>query len=312
MGLVGCGYWGKNYLKTLPEVNGVKLNWVVTKTRSVEPSLLGQTRLTRNLDDLLNDSDTTAVVIATPLNTHYEIARRALVSGKDVLIEKPFTQRSSEAIDLMKIANEKKAILMAGHLFEYHPAVAEMKDIVSKGIIGRPEYISAERSGSNNSKQDSNVMWSFGSHDIYIANAILGRSPGMVNASGLSNDANSDDVAKVRLDYGFGVVADIYLDRTKPKKIRNFVFFGQEGSLTFDDTLEGDKLVAFDKHKREIYHGGNFNGLNTLKRECIHFVECVGNRTRPLTDAQKGYENVRILECAQHSLESKEMVRINP
>jgi len=305
--LIGCGYWGKNYLRILKEFEGIDLLAVFNRSSPIDATLLGDVRLIRDLDFILADKRIDAVVISTPLETHYEFTKRSLLAGNDVLLEKAFTNRSCDAWELGEIARKQRRVIMAGHLFEYHPAVVELKKFISDGLIGRITKISSERSGISNSGENVSVLWSLGPHDIYIANTLVGRMPCEIDAS---NPANGWDVMKLRLDYGGGISTNVCLDRTKKDRVRKIFVECERGSAFFDDTINGDKLVVYDADFKKVYSGGNFKGIPVLEREFAHFIDCVKNHVPPLTGAKDGYENVVALECAEKSMTNKSPVKI--
>ena len=194
LGLVGIGYWGKNYIKTIKNINNIELSFVCSPHKKFEEELPENCRFTNNYDDILKDKQTQGIIIATPPKTHYDLARSGLISGKNVLIEKPMTYSSEEAFDLYRLSEEKLNILMVGHLFLYHPAVVQLKREVNNGELGNLVHINSIRTGPGPVRKDINAMWDLAPHDISMSNYFFQDLPTRVIATesrSIKNDLES-------------------------------------------------------------------------------------------------------------------------
>ena len=243
------------------------------------------------------------MIISTPPKTHYEIAKIALENEKDVLVEKPMTLSSKKALKLMEIAKKKSKILMVGNIFLYNPGIIYLKESIEKGEFGELSYFNSRRLGSDLPDRGISLMWNLASHDISIINHLSGKLPLEVLAN------SSQESISLNLQYEDGLRAEIKVDGTKSKKIRNLLTVGKEKFSTFEDTLEEDKLKIFDLEKMTA-HFPPLEKTSPLEKQCLHFLDCIEKRKDPLTNGKNGYEGVKILEAAQKSLKKDGKVKI--
>jgi predicted dehydrogenase len=260
-----------------------------------------------------------AVVISATAVTHFSLARQTLLAGKDVFIEKPFTLNTQDAQVLADLAEEKNAVLMVGHLLEYHPAVRYLKDMISANELGEVYYIYTQRVNLGRIRGDENALWSFAPHDLSQIMYILGMEPKDVSARGQSFIQDGiEDVAFLSLYFENRIMAHIHLSWLDPHKIRRTTIVGSKKMVVFDDTNGSEKLRIYNNHAEvpairsygdsiQVRFGDivipRIDTSEPLKIECQHFVDCVQSRTTPLSDAQDGLRVVRILEAAQRSME---------
>ena len=323
VGVIGCGYWGPKLARNfndLPEATLVYLADLredrLDEIKNLYPSVL----VTRNYQDLF-DSDVNAVVIATPVNSHYPLSKEALLAGKHVLVEKPITAHSAQAKELIDLAAEKGLVLMVGHTFEYNPAVEAVRAIVQSGDLGDIYYLDSTRVNLGLLQPDINVMWDLAPHDISIIRFILGADPIKVSARGafFVNKTNKlHEVAYLNMHFENGIMANLRLSWLDPVKKRHLTIVGSKKMLVYDD-ISAEKLVIFDKgvevppysiteeEFRASYRHGDereypISWIEPLRNECSHFLECIQTRKRPRSDGEDGLKVLKVLETAQRSL----------
>lgn len=330
--LVGCGYWGPNLARNFHQIPDAELvaccdldSGVLQRMEALYPA-----RVTPDLETILADPEIEAVALATPVGTHYELARRLLLAGKHLLVEKPLTTSSAEAEDLISLAQQQQRVLMVGHVFEYNPAVLKIKDLIDDGQIGQVYYLYSNRVNLGRVQSDINVLWSIAPHDVSIALFLLEQLPVQVSARGASYlNGRVEDVVFVTMFFPGDVMAHIQASWLDPSKVRRMTVVGSEKMIIYDDVASEGKVKIYDKgvyRKGDaIYgefqyriHSGDINipKINMsepLRNECAHFVECVRSGQTPRTDGENGLRVVRVLEAAQKSLSSGgETVRLGP
>ncbi|MBI4549593.1 MAG: Gfo/Idh/MocA family oxidoreductase [Candidatus Omnitrophica bacterium] len=321
---MGCGYWGPKLIRSFYELSGVK----VVSLCDVSPARLNAMRLkfpgvglTTNFRDVLRDSTIDAVVIATPISTHYSLARQALRAGKHVLVEKPLTGSVKEAASLVQLAAKFKKILMVGHTFIYNPAVQKIGELLKERALGDLHYLDSVRVNLGLYQTDGrNVLWDLAPHDIAIILHWIGKPPVAVSAWGRSYLQNGiEDVAFMRLEFANSVFAHFHMSWLAPAKIRRMTVVGNQKMVLYDDLESAEKIRIADQgahldqsssEMRVNYRMGDIvipciKAVEPLAQECAHFVECVLQGRAPETDGENGLEVVRILEAADKSLKKK-------
>lgn len=330
--LIGYGYWGPNLARNLRQLLTCDLAAVCDQNvnRLVEVKRLYSTSYTTtNFRDLLSEPTIEAVVIATPAQTHHALARESLLSGKHVLVEKPMAMSSAEAKDLIDIANRQKRVLMVGHTFEYSPAVHKIKELVTAGQIGDLYYIYSTRVNLGQVQRDLNALWSIAPHDLSILIYLLESMPLEVSARGASYlNKDVEDVVFVNLLFHGGVIAQVHGSWLDPSKVRRMTLVGSQKMIVYDDVADEGKVKVYDKgvYRKDAENYGEFqyklhsgdihipkiDMTEPLRNECAHFIECVQQGKKPLTDGESGLRVVKILEAAQKSMENRGMdVEIN-
>ena len=319
LSVIGAGYWGPNLIRNFYEL-GV-LNVICDKDEEKLAKISGKypaVPSTTDVDDAIQKSD--AVVIATGASSHYELAKKALLAGKSVFVEKPFTLHTQEGEELLNLSREKSIILMVGHLLLYHPGLNKIRDYVVKGTLGEIYYIYSQRLNLGKIKRDENALWSFGPHDISVVLYLLNKMPTKVTATASSYlQPGVPDVVFLTLHFSDKVLANIHLSWLDPHKIRKITIVGDKKMVVFDDMQPTEKIRLYDKgvdYKPSFKAYGedlvirigdiiipDISSKEPLKLECQHFLECVEKHITPLSDGANGVQVVRVLEAAQKSLE---------
>jgi UDP-2-acetamido-3-amino-2,3-dideoxy-glucuronate N-acetyltransferase len=313
--VVGCGYWGKNLIRNFSQLGVLRIfcdsNEPALKTQA---ALYPQVQATNSFEQVLNDPSIRAVVLATPAAMHFEQCRAALNADKDVFVEKPLALHLREGRELVELAQSKNAILMVGHILEYHPAVALLKDIIERGELGKILYLYSNRLNLGKVRKEENILWSFAPHDISVICSLVGSAPLEVNASGSSYlQAGITDVTVTNFVFEAGVRAHIFVSWLHPFKEQKLVVVGDRKMAVFDDTAREGKLKIFDKGiewragmpvpRQTAETTLFFDELEPLKLECSHFVERIRDRQQPRTDGSSALRVLKVLEGCQLSLD---------
>lgn len=327
IGLIGCGIWGRNYIRNFEHLDDVQMYAVSDPDgdnvkRAVR--LMPTVNATTSAVELIADPLVDAVIIATPASTHYELAKATLLAGKHVLVEKPLANSSVEAEELTSLAADRGHVLMVGHILEYHPATNRLKKLIDDGELGRIQYLYLIRTNLGRIRTDVNVMWDLAPHDLSIVHYLLGDSPVRVSAKGKSYVLRGiEDVVFMLLEFENDVIASIHISWLDPEKIRRVTVIGDKKMAVFDD-LEGlekirvlDRGVDYDPEiEREFEDFGSFQLAyrygdiwipniqlsEPLRNQCTHFIERINDGAAPRTDGESGLRVVRVLEAAQRSL----------
>ncbi len=322
--VVGIGGWGKNLARNYSQLPNAKLRYICdrdTKKLDQARAQYPGTRMTTEFSDLLADPELQAIVIATNGPSHYALAKQALEAGKDVYVEKPFTLDVGHAEDLIKIADERKRVLMVGHLLEYHPVVLRLRDMIKNGEFGTVHYIYAQRLNLGTVRSDENALWNFAPHDISVILYLLGLEPSDVSARGqcyLQKDI--EDVVFLSLNFDNRAMAHVHVSWLDPHKVRKITVVGSRKMAVFDDLEGTEKLRVYDKGAQVStdydsfaeYVSLRFGDIlmpyikltEPLRLECQHFVECVKSRRTPVSDGRDGLRVVKVLDAAQKSLKT--------
>ncbi len=275
-----------------------------------------------NYFDLLKSPKINAVVISTPASTHYKIAKECLLSNKHVLLEKPLTLTVEEGAKLVNLAIERNLILMVGHTFLYNNAIIKIKELLDNGDLGEIYYLHATRTHLGLIRDDVNAAWDLAPHDIAIFRYLLGRNPNKVSAFGRKCLKNGlEDVVFINLEFPGGVVASIHACWISSNKVRQIEVVGSKGRILFDDLNHLETIKFYQKGisvERSVNSYGEYQFLlrdgdiispkiemsEPLKNECQHFIDCIVNKTSPLTNGSNGLDVVRILVAVEESLKN--------
>lgn len=323
IGVVGCGYWGPNLIRNFNALADCNLKAVCDvspeRLRHMQELYPGVETHT-NLDDLVNDKQLDAIVVATSVRFHYKMAKQVLLAGKHVFIEKPMASSSAECEELNEIASEKGLVIMIGHTFLYSSPVRKIKEIVQSGDIGDLCYISSRRLNLGLFQKDINVMWDLAPHDLSIILYILGEFPLSVNCQGTANvTAGIEDVINLSLNFRNGRFATVQNSWLDPRKVREMTIVGSRRMVVYDDLQTNEKIKIYDARVERpphydtfaefqySYHYGDMHvpyvkQQEPLRVECQHFIDSINNGSRPLSGGHEGLELVRILEAASNSL----------
>jgi predicted dehydrogenase len=322
VGVVGAGYWGRNYVRSLAALPEAELAWVCDRSadaRARAAKLAPGARLTGVLDEMLADRELAAVAIATNAVHHHEHACAALAAGKHVLVEKPMAVTVEGAEEMVRRAAAAGRLLMVGHLMLYHPAVERLRAIVAGGELGRLYYLYALRVNLGRIRRDENALWSFAPHDLSIILALVDSAPESVSARGACYlQPGVEDVVFLNLRFADHVMAQIQLSWLDPRKERRLTVVGSRKMVVFDDGHATEKLRIYDKgfvEPPEFSSFGEYLSIRNgdihiphlelgepLAAECRHFLACVASGAPPRTSGEDGLRVVRILAAAEASL----------
>lgn len=323
VGLIGFGYWGPMFVRNFGEIDGVETAWVCD--RDAERRAAVHERhpgipVFEDLDEALAEGTARAAVVATPPKTHEPIARRVLEAGVHVLVEKPIAMTGDAALALGREADQRNLTLMAGHILRYNPALQMIKSMIEDGDLGDLYYLHSTRVNLGRHHRDVNVMWDLGPHDLSAILPLTGQRPVAVSAWGRPFiQQGLEDVVFLYLRFPGGQIAHIHLSWLDPLKVRQIVLVGSKRMLVYDDvnttiTLH-DKSVDVIPHSETLeefhlaYRYGESHDIpvaaaEPLALEIMHFMDCIRHGKQPVSGAKEGFEVVRVLEAAQHSLEN--------
>jgi predicted dehydrogenase len=321
VGVVGLGYWGPNLARNLAAIPGCELTWLCDASEEARASLAAAfpgARATGEIADLLADPELDAVVLATPVPTHAELAIAVLGAGKHCFVEKPLATSAADAERAVAAAESARRILMVGHLLEYHPAVARLKELIENEELGGLYYVYGNRLNLGKLRADENALWSLGAHDVSVALHLIGEEPELCEAHGASFVREGvQDVVFCYLRFPSGIVAHLHLSWLDPHKERRLTVVGSRRMATFDDMLIEGKLTIYDKGFDEdtrswgeyiARSGDTFSpriaNREPLRIECEHFIECIRTGATPRSDGHSGLRVVRVLEALQRSLDA--------
>ena len=319
---VGVGYWGKNLVRTFYTLKNVRLQYCcdLDETKlDVVKEQYRDIRVTRSFEEVVEDPEVEAVVLASHASAHYPLAKKALEAGKHVYVEKPMTLRVEDAADLVRIADQEKRVLMVGHLMEYHPGVSKLKELVARGELGEIYYLYAQRVNLGIVRKDENALWSFAPHDLSIVLYLLDEEPDTVSARGESYlQERIEDVVFVNLHFRDRKMAQLQLSWLDPHKIRRLTVVGSRKMVVFDDVESTEKVKIYDRGVDRVDYDSYGDSLTLrfgditipkidmtepLRIECQHFLDCLQHGKTPRSDGWDGLRVVRVLDAAQRSLD---------
>jgi predicted dehydrogenase len=327
VGVLGCGYWGPNLIRNFYENEQVELKYVcdllpdkLAKIARRYPNV----KTTVHYQELLDDQALDAIVIATPIASHFRLAQQALFANKHVLVEKPMCVTSAEGEILVELAARNKRTLMVDHTFAYHGAVKRIKEIIDRGELGDILYFDSVRINLGLFQSDVNVISDLAPHDLSIMDHLLGQFPKTVHATGACHAGNGiEDIAYITLTFENNLIAHFNVSWLSPVKMRQMLIGGTKKMIAYDDLTPLEKIRVYDKGisiaEPQAYNTGYMNlvkyrigDMNSpvydlteaLQTEVAHFVDCALNGKEPLTDGRSGLRIVRILEAANTSLKT--------
>jgi UDP-2-acetamido-3-amino-2,3-dideoxy-glucuronate N-acetyltransferase len=316
LAIIGGGRWGTNHVRTAARLFGDELKLVCDIDPLRAEGLRSLAPKAKFIDDpgkVLSNPEINAIIISTPAETHYDLARAALENGKHVLVEKPLALFVDQARELHAMAENLGKVLMVGHLLLFHPAIRKIKSMIDDGTLGRLQYIYSNRLNLGTVRKEENILWSFAPHDISVLQYFIGKQPEEVHATGgIFLQPGIHDVTLTTLSYPGNVKAHIHVSWLHPFKEHRLVVIGDRSMVVFEDSRPKDKLVLYPKGidwvngepvKRDAdYQVVDYEAPMPLDLEQQHFRECVVKGMTPLTDGRNGIEVLDILERAQHAL----------
>ena len=321
VGIVGLGYWGPNLVRALHEVEGAQVAWACD-ARPERLETLGRrfpaVALTERYDDLLDDPELDAILVATPVSSHFPLAAAALEAGKHVFVEKPLAASAAEASGLVSLAEERSLLLMPGHTFLYSPPVNVVRDLISSGELGDIYFISTSRVNLGLHQPDVSVAWDLAPHDFSILRYWLDETPTHVSA--LARGCilpKTPDVAFINLDFASGTISHAELAWLAPSKLRRTTVVGSRKMVVYDDT-SNEPVRVFDSgvmipdpetfgEYRLTYRTGDIVSPHIAAREPLvleltDFCDAIRSGTTPRSSAELGLEVVRMIEAVDSSL----------
>jgi UDP-2-acetamido-3-amino-2,3-dideoxy-glucuronate N-acetyltransferase len=306
--VIGCGHWGKNLVRNFYELGS--LYAICDNNLDKIDNLYKdnpEIKLFEDFDELINDPELEAVVIATPSNTHFALAKKALSAGKHVYVEKPLAQKLIEAQELHKLAEDKNLVLMVGHLLLYHPAVNKLKQIIENGELGEIQYLNSDRRNFNtNQGRHANVMWDLAPHDFSMMSYILSAEPEEITnvKAWASKQDNEVDVVHIDFVYPGNIGAHIHNSWLDPQKQALLTVNGSKKTAVLNDTFKQNKLEIYSISddgaitvERPVYANDE-----PLRLECKHFIDCIENSLKPTSGGANGTQIVRYLEECQNKI----------
>jgi len=326
VGVIGYGYWGPNLVRNFMGAQGSAVVSVsdlheerLSPLRKIYPAL----KTIRSASELIQDRKVDAVVIATPVSSHFELALAALKAGKHVLVEKPLASTSDQAKILIDEAARQKLVLMVDHTFVYTDAVRKMRELIASGALGEIYYYDAVRVNLGLFQHDVNVIWDLAIHDLSIMDCVLPSKPVAISATGISHvPGQPENVAYITLFFANNQIAHIHVNWLTPVKVRHTLIGGSEKMILYDDLDPSEKLKVYDKgitvtpgpedvYKMLVsYRSGDMwaprlDNTEALHTEALHFIDCVENNRQPETDGAAGLRMVKMIQAAEQSLHGR-------
>jgi predicted dehydrogenase len=328
IGLIGCGYWGPNLLRNFMKIRGAR----VVAVADLNPARLQYVQssypaveVTSSPSRVLESDEIDAVVIATPISTHYALAREALFHGKHVLLEKPMTASVSESDDLVELAHERRKVLMVDHTFIYSGAVRKLRDLIDSGQLGDIYYYDSVRINLGLFQPDVNVLWDLAPHDFSIMLHLIHKNPVAVNALGASpvvwRGWRRESIAYVAVHFSDGTIAHFHVNWLSPMKVRRTIIGGSSKMVIYDHLDPDNQVKIYDKGVRIDDNGERYKTLvqyrtgdllapkvdqtEALEIACKHFVQCMRTGDIPITDGAAGLRVVQLVEAAQRSMRNQ-------
>jgi predicted dehydrogenase len=323
IGVIGYGYWGPNLVRNFAEAQRAQVRMV----SDLRPERLSQARIrypgittTTDHRELIANPAIDAVVIATPVSTHFDLAMQALQAGKHVLVEKPLTASAEQGERLIEEAARRQRLLMVDHTFVYTSAVRKIKELVDDGRLGRLYYYDSVRINLGLFQHDVNVLWDLAVHDLSIMDYVLGTQPSAVAATGMAHvPGKSEDVAYLTCFFDDRLIAHFHVNWLAPVKMRRTLIGGDRQMIVYDDLEPSEKIKVYDKgitlnagpegvyqmlvgYRTGDMWAPQLSATEALRTEALHVLECIESGQRPLTDGQVGLNVVKILEAATESL----------
>ena len=323
IGIIGVGYWGPNLVRSFSSLSDAKVTLVCDRSAERLQNINKQfpaVRLTTEIEDVIDADEVDAVVIATPTNTHFELARRALEKGLHVFVEKPLATSSHECEELISLAAAKGVTLFVGHVFLYSAAVLKLKELVTSGELGDLYYISSRRLNLGPVRRDVNALWDLAPHDISVMLELMGSRPTSVSCSGLAHlDEKLHDVCSLTVQFENRKIGIVHVSWLDPHKTRLMTVVGSNKMAVYNDIDSQERIKVYDQGVDAIPYNDSFGEFQyayrygdtysprlveeePLKAECRSFVESVVSGAAPKTDGHNGLQVVRVLEAATVSL----------
>lgn len=323
-GIIGLGYWGPNLVRNFLahseittlygcDLNQNRLKFIAERFPSVN--------LTNNYEEIITNSEVDVIIVSTPVKYHYDIAKKALLNGKHIWVEKPFTSSSDEAKELIEIAEKKNLQIFVDHTFVYTGAVRKIKELIDNNTLGDIFYFDSVRVNLGLFQHDVNVIWDLACHDFSIMDYVLKKKVLAVTANGIANYYEHENIAQIAVYFENNCFAHFHVNWTSPVKIRRVLVGGEKKMLLWDDMLPTEKVKVYDSgveikepedvHKILVqYRTGDMYSPKLVETEALalgvkEFLSSVKDNRKPLTNADDGLRVVQILEAADYSIKNK-------
>ena len=326
VGVIGYGYWGPNLVRNFMAALGSAVTRVCD-LRDERLSSLGKIypgiKTCSDATDLINDPEIDAVIIATPVSSHFDLAMSALKAGKHVLVEKPLAAKSDQARKLVDEAAARNLVLLVDHTFVYTDAVRKIRELIGSGQLGDIYYYDAVRVNLGLFQHDVNVIWDLAIHDLSIIDHVLPSKPVAVSATGISHvPGQPENVAYITLFFSSAQIAHVHVNWLTPVKVRHTLIGGSEKMILYDDLEPSEKLKVYDKgidvtpEPEDVYKmlvsyrlgdmwAPQLSNTEALQTEALHFIDCIENKKQPETDGPAGLRMVNLIEAAETSLRDR-------
>ena len=330
IGVIGYGYWGPNLVRNFMGVPGVRVKTVsdfkqelLAKVQTSYPTI----QVTTDCQDIFDDPQIDAVAIATPVSTHFKLAIAALKAGKHVLVEKPMTVSTEQGLRLIDEAEKRNLVLMVDHTFVYTGAVQKIRELTHSQQLGDIYYYDSVRVNLGLFQHDVNVLWDLAVHDLSIMNYVLPNQPYAVSATGVSHvPGEPENIAYLSLFFNNNLIAHINVNWLAPVKVRRTLIGGSQKMVVFNDLEPSEKIKVYDKgitlngnpqkNAEKVYQmligyrtgdmwSPKLEITEALRTEALHFIECIQQSKRPITDGHAGLQVVKILEAATLSMKKQ-------
>jgi len=326
--VIGYGYWGPNLVRNFSWLEDTQVKYVcdldgkrLEKVKALFPNV---EITTKDYELVLNDPEIDAIAIATPVCTHFPLAKKALEAGKHVLIEKPMTDSARDAEELVQLAQKHQKVVMVDHTFLYTGAVKKIKELVDSGKIGEVYYFDSVRVNLGLFQNDVNVIWDLAPHDLSIMRYVIDKIPVAMSAIGVSHVQNNlENIAYLTVFYEDTTFAHFHVNWLSPIKVRQILIGGSEKMIVYNDMENTEKIKVYDsgveinKGDKDIlyntliqYRTGDMyapklDPSEALKVECRHFIDCIQKGEQPISNGEFGLEIVKMLEAAQISMKNQ-------
>ncbi|UCE25962.1 MAG: Gfo/Idh/MocA family oxidoreductase [Candidatus Zixiibacteriota bacterium] len=324
IGVIGCGYWGPNLIRNCHELDGVSVTGVCdireNRLQFISRQYPSLQLLTTSADEVIQSAITDAIIVSTPVSTHYELGQQVLKAGKHLLLEKPFTSTVDEAKKLIDTADKAGLCLMVDHTFVYTGAVKKIKELIDSGELGQLYYFDSTRVNLGLFQHDVNVVWDLAPHDVSIMDYLLGQIPRAIAATGMAHfDNRIENMAYISAYYDNNLLGHIHVNWLAPVKVRKTLISGSKKMVIYDDMEPSEKVKVYDRgvdisqDKEQIYRllvqyrtgdmlAPNLDLTEALKGVSREFVTSIREPRAPLTGGEAGLRVVRILEAANRSM----------
>jgi len=323
-GVIGYGYWGPNIVRNLSSTDGCEVAMIADVSENARNRAMRacpKAKVTASADEILTSADVDAVAVVSPVWTHYALAKKALLNGKHVFVEKPFTSTSVQAVELIELAAQKNLRIMVDYTFLFTGAVRKIRELMDAGTLGRLYYYDSTRVNLGLFQHDVNVLWDLAPHDLSIMDFLLQASPEAIVATGQKHLNDMEDVAYMTLYFPEKVIAHVNVNWLSPVKVRTTLIGGEKRMVVWNDLVADEKIKIYDKGIETTTQEGVYDLLvnyrsgdmwcpqldqaEALKLEISYFVECVRSNVDPFNDGMAGLRVVKMLEAANESLYKK-------